>query len=85
MSNRVGARSRWQRPFDFLYLPWCLPASGRPNLWSGAQPSAWRSCSSCQGKRVATRELLALIYDCFTEGFGTAGFQESKALLDALA
>src|SRR5262249_25683782 len=39
----------------------------------------------CQGKRAAARELLAPIYDWFTEGFDTADLQEAKALLEALA
>jgi predicted ATPase len=38
-----------------------------------------------QGKRGEARELLAPIYDWFTEGFDTADLQEAKALLDALA
>ena len=35
-----------------------------------------------QGKRDAARELLAPIYEWFTEGFDTADLQEAKALLD---
>jgi class 3 adenylate cyclase/tetratricopeptide (TPR) repeat protein len=38
-----------------------------------------------QGKRDAARELLAPIYDWFTEGFDTADLQEAKALLEALS
>jgi predicted ATPase len=38
-----------------------------------------------QGKRAAARELLAPIYDWFTEGFDTADLQEAKGLLDELA
>ena len=38
-----------------------------------------------QGKRDAARELLAPLYDWFTEGFDTADLQEAKALLEALA
>jgi predicted ATPase len=38
-----------------------------------------------QGKRVGAYELLAPIYDWFTEGFDTADLQEAKALLEALA
>jgi predicted ATPase len=38
-----------------------------------------------QGKRGAARELLAPIYDWFTEGFDTADWQDAKTLLDALA
>jgi predicted ATPase len=37
-----------------------------------------------QGKRAKARELLAPIYDWFTEGFDTADLKEAKALLDAL-
>ena len=38
-----------------------------------------------QGKRDKARQLLAEIYDWFTEGFDTADLQEAQALLDALA
>jgi class 3 adenylate cyclase/predicted ATPase len=41
----------------------------------------WQS----QGKRAAARELLAPIYDWFTEGFDTADLQEARTLLDELA
>jgi predicted ATPase len=38
-----------------------------------------------QGKRTEARELLAPIYDWFTEGFDAPDFNEAKALLDELA
>jgi predicted ATPase len=38
-----------------------------------------------QGKRDAARELLAAVYDWFTEGFDTADLQEAQALLEELA
>jgi class 3 adenylate cyclase/predicted ATPase len=38
-----------------------------------------------EGKAVKARELLAPIYDWFTEGFDTADLKEAKALLDELA
>jgi len=41
----------------------------------------WRQ----QGKREATRQLLAEIYGWFTEGFDTADLQEAKALLEELS
>jgi hypothetical protein len=41
----------------------------------------WRD----QGKRDEARELLAPIYDWFTEGFDTLDLKEAKALLDELA
>ena len=37
-----------------------------------------------QGKRAEARELLAPIYEWFTEGFETADLQDAKALLEAL-
>ena len=37
-----------------------------------------------QGKRTEAHQLLAEIYDWFTEGFDTADLREAKALLDAL-
>jgi len=39
----------------------------------------------CQGKRAEAHDLLAPIYDWFTEGFDTTDLQEAKALLDTLA
>ena len=38
-----------------------------------------------QGKRQEAYDLLALVYNWFTEGFDTADLQEAKTLLDALA
>ena len=48
-------------------------ATSLPLLWHG------------QGKRAEARELLAPVYDWFTEGFDTADLQEAKALLEELA
>jgi predicted ATPase len=41
----------------------------------------WRD----QGKRAAARDLLAPVYNWFTEGFSTPVLQEAKALLEELA
>jgi predicted ATPase len=38
-----------------------------------------------QGKRAEARELLAPIYDWFTEGFDTADLCDARALLEELA
>jgi len=40
----------------------------------------WQS----QGKREAARQMLAEIYNWFTEGFDTADLQEAKALLEEM-
>ena len=37
-----------------------------------------------QGKTTEARELLAPVYEWFTEGFGTADLKDAKALLVAL-
>jgi predicted ATPase len=37
-----------------------------------------------QGKRADAHQLLAEVYDWFTEGFDTADLQEARALLDTL-
>jgi predicted ATPase len=41
----------------------------------------WRD----QGKREEARELLALVYGWFTEGFDTRDLKEARGLLDELA
>ena len=41
----------------------------------------WRD----QGKRDEARELLALVYGWFTEGFDTLDLKEAKTLLEELA
>ncbi|HTR09026.1 MAG TPA: adenylate/guanylate cyclase domain-containing protein [Paraburkholderia sp.] len=38
-----------------------------------------------QGKTSAARQILAPVYEAFTEGFGTADLQQAKARLDELA
>ena len=38
-----------------------------------------------QGKRAEAHDLLAPVYDWFTEGFATPVLQEAKALLEELA
>jgi len=37
-----------------------------------------------QGKRTEAREMLALVYGLFTEGFDTADLRDAKVLLDEL-
>jgi predicted ATPase len=41
----------------------------------------WRD----QGKRTGARDLLAAVYDWFTEGFDTLDLKQAKALLEELA
>ena len=46
-----------------------------------SMPRLWRE----QGRRDEARELLASVYNWFTEGFDTLDLKEAKALLDELA
>ena len=39
----------------------------------------------CQGRRKDAHDLLAPVYDWFTEGFDTPDLQEARALLEALS
>ena len=48
-------------------------ATSMARLWQG------------QRKRAEARELLAPVYNWFTEGFDTADLKEAQALLDELA
>ena len=48
-------------------------ATSLANLWQG------------QGKVAETREVLAPVYDWFTEGFDTRDLKDAKVLLDELA
>ena len=38
-----------------------------------------------QGKTIEARDLLAPVYDWFTEGFDTADLQDAKALLEGVS
>jgi len=48
-------------------------ATSLARLWAG------------QGKHARARDLLAPVYDWFTEGFDTADLKDAKALLDELS
>ena len=57
----------------------------RAKLWElRAAVSLARLCGD-RGERAEARDLLAPIYDWFTEGFDTPDLKEAKALLDELA
>jgi predicted ATPase len=60
---------------------------------AGPRRKAFGSCAATslarlwaeQGRRAESHDLLAPIYDWFTEGFDTADLEDAKALLDELA
>jgi predicted ATPase len=57
----------------------------------GARSLELRAASSLaallgeEGRTHAARQILAPVYDAFTEGFGTADLREARQLLDTLA
>jgi predicted ATPase len=53
-------------------------------LWELRAAVSLARLSRNQSKRTAARDLLAPVYDWFTQGFGTPVLQEAKTLLDEL-
>jgi predicted ATPase len=77
------------RAFGGIIQGWAGAAQGQHNTGQ-AKSLELRAATSLsrlwqqQGKQGRARELLAEVYNWFTEGFDTADLQEAKALLDAL-
>jgi predicted ATPase len=61
----------------------CAPTKAKSRKLRAAVSLArlWRD----QGKRNEARDLLAPVYDWFTEGFDTRDLKEAKALLEEFA
>ena len=53
-------------------------------LWELRAAVSLTRLSRDQGRRAEARDLLAPVYDWFTEGFKTADLKEAKGLLDEL-
>jgi hypothetical protein len=60
----------------------CSNVSG-PDRAHSRRPAQGRS--SCQDKRGEAHDLLAPVYDWFTEGLETLDLKEAKAMLEELA
>jgi predicted ATPase len=54
-------------------------------LWELRSATSLARLWADQGKRSQARDLLAPVYDWFTEGFDTPDLKDAKALLDELA
>jgi predicted ATPase len=60
--------------------------------WAARQAKSWELRAAMdlarlwrdQGKRKEARDLLALVYGWFTEGFDTLDLKEAKALMEQL-
>ena len=63
------------------------PPEPPPKAEDGTKPPATRLARLwlSRGKTTETHDLLAPIYDWFTEGFDTADLKEAKSLLDKLS
>jgi predicted ATPase len=62
-----------------------VAASRTRNCGSCAPRTASPGCGPSRASGRRPRDLLALLYDWFTEGFDTPDLEEAKVLLDALA
>ena len=60
------------------------PAPSKRNHSSYVPPPDLPGCGVVEGRREHARDLLAPVYDWFTEGFDTADLKDAKALLDEL-
>ena len=61
------------------------PASRSARLWELRAATSLARLWVEQGKRAQAHDLLAPVYNWFTEGFDTADLKDAKALLDALS
>ena len=59
-----------------------IPSAAK--LWELRTSIALAQLWQTQGKRQDAHDLLAPVYDWFTEGYETADLRDAKALLDAL-
>jgi predicted ATPase len=78
MGDRTGAEACYQEAFT-------IAQQQSAKLWELRAATSLARLWRDQGKRTDARELLALVYDWFTEGFGTPVLQEAKALLEELS
>jgi predicted ATPase len=76
--------SRWKLKPAYRGFLTALSTKGAKSLELRAALSLSRLWQR-QGKRAEAQQLLAEIYDWFSEGFDTADLQEAKALLDELS
>ena len=73
-----GAERNFLAPLD-----WARRQQAK--MWELRTSTSLARLWQTQGKRQDAYELLAPVYDWFTEGFDTKDLQEAKALLDEIA
>ena len=77
MANQAEAETCFHHALD-------IARSQQAKSWELRAATSLARLWQSQGKRDAARQVLAEVYDWFTEGFDTADVKDAKALLDAL-
>jgi predicted ATPase len=77
-SNEEDAEASFQKTLD-------VARQQSAKLWELRAARSLARLWQQQGREDEARELLAPVYDWFTEGFDTRDLKEAKALLDELA
>ena len=70
------------KPKPVSITPLASPEINKPSPSNSAAATSLARLWQQQGKRQEAHDLLAPVYDWFTEGFDTADLQDAKALLD---
>ena len=65
-------------------VPAGTPTATPAKSWELRAATSLARLWQCQGKQAEARELLAPVYDWFTEGFDTKDLRDAKALLEEL-
>jgi len=81
---RQGPRPTWEEAEACFQQALAIARQQQAQSWELRAAMSLSRLWQQQGKRQQARELLAPIYDWFTEGFDTADLQEAKALLEKL-
>jgi predicted ATPase len=77
MGDRIGAEAAFREAIAIAHQQ-------NARLWELCAAISLARLLLEQGKRAEALNLLAPVYDWFTEGFGTPVLQEAKALLEEL-
>jgi hypothetical protein len=82
---RATGTDMWT-PYNTALLarPSAIAEEQEAKLWGLRATVSLARLRRDQGRRAETRDLLAPVYNWFTEGFGTPDLKEAKVLLDEL-
>jgi predicted ATPase len=80
----VLARGKFVEAGDYFHRAIQVARMQGARMWELRATMGLARLLDKQGKRAGARAVLAVIYNCFTEGFDTADLKDAKALLDEL-